>query len=492
MSDMEPVAAASDASAQAELRRAFEHTQRALLDVQRELGGVMARAAADPWMEYQDRRRLEDLNVRRKDLLMSWARLALSWTLRGGEVRLEGVAADAPTPPPPPPPPLLLDRGERGERGEPEIITRTRIRRVEPLRRGFEPGEAEDAAPPPRVELDMDHERLIELLRMLGEPTTPLDSVERVREELSRLSAGSATSRLDEWASYPKQVQKALVGMCVARSRHLQDEVPEDLLPMELTGDLDRLFSTMTGYSKREQPGFVFGLQRHHHPMGLTWLADARRWWADLVDFLPEPSVLSPDRALGELRRRIQAGLEEEKILAQATIALEAGISAEDPRLVTMMEPLYDALRAEAKFKHLRKAIRDTRKLDEKSNAELANPEVELPEDWACEGMVEGRHAAVVGGPLPEAARKRLAEVFRWSQVDWVEGDHPRALENLAERARQGEVDQVVVLRRFVGDDADRVLLPVCDAGGIPVADVHSGFGITAVRQAREQAFARH
>lgn len=492
MSDMDSAGTAPDASANAELRRDFDTTFRALVDVQRELGVLLARAAADPWLEHHDRHRIEDLRTRRKDLMLGWSRLALSWALRGGEVRLDGHPTGAPAAPPLPPQTVLppsygrhevMSRHDAMNRGEPEIITRTRIRRPDGLR------ETEvNEAPVERVPLDMDHERLIELLRMLGEPTTPLDSHERVREELAHLSTGTAMPRLDEWATFPKQVQKALVGMTVARSRHLQDETPTEWLPTELTGDLDRLFSTMTGYSKREQPGFVFGLQRHHHPMGLTWLADARRWWADLVDFLPEPSVLSPDRALSELRRRVQSGGDEESVLAQVTITLEAGISAEDPRLVTIMDSYYEALRKEAKFKHLRKAIRDFRKEDEKSLEELQNPELELPEDWAFEGMVEGRHAAVVGGPIAEDARKRLGEVFRWAQVDWVDGDHPRALENLAERARLGEVDQVIVLRRFVGNDADRILVPVCQQARIPVADVPTGFGMTAVRKALETA----
>jgi len=460
-----------------DLKQDFAKTGEALLEIQRELAGLMARGAVDPWVELKDQARVEELRRRRRELLLAWARQALSWRLRGGEVRLEGAASQPERPRQP---------------AELEVITRTRIRRPEPTRRIYEPGaeESEEPLESHRVELEFDHERLIELLRMLGEPTVPLDSVERVREELSRLSTGTATARQDEWASHPKPIQRALVGMVVARSRHLQDEVDEELLPMELTGDLDRLFSTMTAYSKREQPGFVFGLQRHHHPMGLTWLADARRWWADLVDFLPEPSVLSPERALGELRRRIQAGLDEEKVLEHAGVCLEAGISAEDPRMVTMMDPYYDALRKEARFKHLRKSIRDTRKLDEKSNAELANPDSGLPEDWPYEGMVEGRRVAVVGGPLPEEARKRMVEIFKWASVDWVTGDHPRALEDVAEQARDGVIDQVVVLRRFVGNDAERVLIPVCDTAGVPIAEVDEGYGTKAIWQALEDALA--
>ncbi|NOY27832.1 MAG: hypothetical protein GXP62_18365 [Oligoflexia bacterium] len=482
MADMDSTVAAPTPVVETGLQRDFTKTGAALAALQAELSVMLSRGAEDPWEEHQDRHRIDELRRRRKELLIAWASQALTWRLRGGTVELTGDATEPDRPPRPTPPAPLGSSSS-----QPEIYTRPRLRRPDAARSSYddEPSPARGR----RVQLDMDHDRLIELLRMLGEPTTPLDSVERVRDELSGLTAGTSNARLDEWCAYPTQVQKALVGITVARARHLQDEVDHELLPLELTGDLDRLFSTMTGYSKREQPGFVFGLQRHHHPMGLTWLADARRWWADLVDFLPEPSVLSPERALGELRRRIQAGLGEEQILAQLTVALDAGVEAEDPRLVTMMDSAYEALRQEARFKHLRKAIRDARDQDEASAAELANPDAVLPEDWPYEGLVEGRTTAVVGGPVPEEARKRLAEVFKWAEVEWVDGAHPRALEDLAERARDGEVDHVVVLRRFVGEDADRVLIPICDDNAVPVADVASGYGVKAIRGALETAF---
>lgn len=468
----------------ADLERAFEDTRAALLDVNHRLSALLSRAASDPWWEHLDQARTAELVRKRDELLMTWGRQALSWTVRGGSVKLEGQPTH----------PAVPDVGPEPE-GEqedgPVVISRTR-----PARRVFDP--SEEAAPEvvtvrtratrAEVARDLDHARLTELLRMLGEPTTPLDSVERIRDELSRLGAGTTNARLEEWAAFPKSVQKALVGMCVARARHLQDEVADGLIPLELTGDLDRIFSTMTGYSKREQPGFVFGLQRHHHPMGVTWLADARRWWTDLIDFLPEPSVLSPERALAELRRRIAAGLDAEEVLAQASATLDAGMDASDPRLVTAMGPYTDALKAEARYKHLRKAIRDAQVSDEEAEVELADPNTALPQDWAGEGGVEGRAVAVVGGPVPEAARKRLGELFAWASAEWIDGDHPRALEDLAEKVRDEVYDAVIVLRRFVGVDADRVLIPVCDEEGVLVADVDRSYGFTAIREAIEIA----
>ncbi len=72
----------------------------------------------------------------------------------------------------------------------------------------------------------------------------------------------------------------------------------------------------MTAFSKREQPGFVFGLQRHHHSVGETWAADAFRWWDGLTARLPDPSVLDPDRALHALRDAMAEGGSDDEIVS--------------------------------------------------------------------------------------------------------------------------------------------------------------------------------
>ncbi|MCB9777057.1 MAG: hypothetical protein H6742_00670 [Alphaproteobacteria bacterium] len=473
----------------ADIARAFLDTGDALFKVQSQLGALEARGAADPWQQQQDRVHLEELARRRDALLDAWARQALSWRMRGGEVRLVGNADDRVSPGEAPTHLPTLAAAAPAGLDEPAVVTR----RVVAGRRVFEPGATETttvvtATARPAPPRDVDHARLTELIRMLGEPTTPLDSIERTREELMRLTEGTSTGRLDEWARFPKPIQKAMVGMVVARARHLQDEVAEDLMPVQLSGDLDRLFSAMTGYSKREQPGFVFGLQRHHHPMGVTWLADARRWWADLIDHLPEPAVLSPTRALGELRRRIEAGADEADVLEQAETVLDANMDPGDGRLVTLLTPYLDALGKKARFKHLRNAIRDTLEQDAQDEAELSADDAELPQDWPPEGLVEGRRVAVVGGPLTDETKKAMGSIFRWADAQFVDGENPRVLEDLAESARDGDLDLVIVLRRFVGDDADRVLIPVCDDHDVAVADVDRGFGLAALLDALEVA----
>lgn len=472
-----------DISARAGLQREFELVTQGLLELQAEVGALLQRSAHDPLFEHRLRHRLEELQRQRKDMMITWARIALSWKLGGGSVVLAGEGE-----PSAPAESVRYDAAPRpAPRGEPEVISRTRLRR--PVMVADEGG-ATEAVAPPRVQLQFDHELLVELLRALGEPGRPIDTEAGVRDELERLVTGTSASRIDGWSRMPKAIQQALIGLVVARARHVQDEVEPDLVPTEMTGELDRVFSSMTSFSKREQPGFVFGLQRHHHPRGLTWLADARRWWADLADFLPDPGLLNPDRALAELRRlAARSDVDEETLLAQCGKVLDAGMDPEDPRLVTAMIPHYEALRKEARFKHLRKSIRDLRKFDEQSDAEIESG-AELPEDWPLEGMVEGRIAIVVGQPS-EAVRRHLQDCFRWARAEWISGDAGREMEDVVERARKGQIDQVVVLRRFAGLDADRLLLPVCALARVPVADVRAGYGVTAVRQALERALDR-
>lgn len=486
MSGFEQSGPSSDASGQAGLQREFELATSNLLELQAEVGSLLQRSVTDPLFEHRFRHRLEELQRQRKDMMITWARIALTWKMWGGNVRLEGAIAE---PAAPAPSPAQASFPSSSFRGEPEIISRSRIRRVEPRASLIDEGPVSEPSAPIRPALEYDHDALLEILRILGEPGRPIDHTEGVRDELTRLCSGTSAFRIDAWARMPKAIQQALVGIVVSRARHVQDEVDPDHIPSEMTGDLDRVFSTMTSFSKREQPGFVFGLQRHHHPRGLTWLADARRWWADLADFLPDPGLLNPDRALAELRRvaaTTPVDDENEALLAIAGKAIDAGLDPEDPRLVTAMIPHYDALRKEARFKHLRKAIRDLRKLDEQSEAELTGG-TELPEDWAFEGLVDGRIAVIVGD-LPEEARKRLVEVFRWARADWVSGDAGRQLEEAVDRIRQGQVDHVIVVRRFAGLDADRLLLPVCELASLPVADIKGGYGVTAFRKALEVA----
>ena len=479
-----------------EIVQQFQAASAELVSIQRELSHLY-RLAADPLTEAQSAHRRAELIARRDSLLNIWARLGLSWLLKGGGVQLlepvpvaaepsraadggaeSAPAADGAEPVAAPTPAVaatvatLIDRGvDYG------------------ADRGLAPSWARPVAPPPRPQ-PIDLDRLREILKGFDPPPPVLDDETQVRDELRKLADNTTPQALGMWLDFPKDVQRALVGMAVARARHVQDEISPALHPITIDQELDRFFSGMTAFSKREQPGFVFGLRRHHHPVAERWEEDANRWWAELANRLPEPITPNPERALNALRETIEANGSDEEVVQRALEVLDAGVAAEDPRFVRAMIPHQDKLRKHTRFKRLRKAIRDLVAEDEAVEAESGSDVGPLPEDWPFRKRLSDLRAVIVGGDARETARVRIQEVFGFESLDWVSADHSKNVSDLATRIRGGTVDFVIVLRRFIGHDVDRQVLPAARAADVPWISVERGYGVTQVRAAIERYLA--
>ena len=350
-----------------ELMALFSKAQADLINAQTELSALIASAAADPWLETQQEVQRERLTTQRDEMLQHWARIALSWMLRGGKLELvppdgqgESQILSAPRPRPVTVPTVIAQRPVRP--AAPVVQT---IRRSRPDDFGRDSSPAPSSAasstwrrPSPTIS-DLDAESLRDSLDVLTEPQA-LQTLDDVRQELEHLLQATTPQALMDWSSFPKTAQRSLVGLVVARARHVQDEVSPTIFPPDLSHDLDRIFSGMTAFSKREQPGFVFGLMRHHHPVGESWLSDARKWWQDLLHQLPEDIRPDPEGALSELQEMLEEeDPDDEEIIDQALAVLEDGLDAEDPRFVKLMTPYKHLLRQHTQFKRLRKAIRE-------------------------------------------------------------------------------------------------------------------------------------
>ncbi|MEL6345811.1 MAG: hypothetical protein AAFV53_22060 [Myxococcota bacterium] len=354
-------------SSQKDLKTLFENAQADLLNAQSELSSLIANAAADPWLETQQEGQRTVLTNKRDEMLQKWARIALSWLLRGGQLQL--VPPDGQGPPQiintPRPQPVTHAPNAAPAPRRPVVNRRPPV--VQTIRRGaatradsdFTSGRAAPTSTWRRGTVnDLDAEALRDLLDALTEPDD-LNSDDDVRNELERLLNSTTPQALMDWSSFPKPVQRSLVGHIVARARHVQDELSPGSFPLDLSHDLDRIFSGMTAFSKREQPGFVFGLMRHHHPVGESWLSDARKWWQDLINQLPEDIRPDPEGALDELEQLLEEDPDdEEEIIDQALAVLEDGLDPEDERLVRLLAPHKHLLRHHTQFKKLRKAIR--------------------------------------------------------------------------------------------------------------------------------------
>lgn len=473
-----------------EIVQQFQTTSLELVTVQRELAQLF-RLAADPLIEAQTGTRRSELIARRDALLDQWARLGLAWLLQGGGVQLlEALAPEAAKAP---------QEGAESPDGAPAPEPNPNVFTAPPsvlaerpvdygaLERGFGPAWTRAVQTRPQhVDLD----KLREVLKGFDPPPTGVTEEAQVRDELRRLAEQTGPTGLSGWLDFPKDVQRALVGMAVARARHVQDEVSPALHPITIDQELDRFFSGMTAFSKREQPGFVFGLRRHHHPVAERWSEDAQRWWQELASRLPEPITPNPERALNALVETLEEGGGEEEVIQRALEVLDAGVSPDDPRFVRVMIPHQDKLRKHTRFKRLRKAIRDLMTEDEAVEAESAAEDATVPADWAFAEQVRGKHAALVGGDLREEARKRIQDTFGFASVDWITTDHARNIQNLANAIRGGTVDFVIILRRFIGHNVDRTVLPAVRAEGVPWVSVERGYGIQQIKMAIERYLA--
>lgn len=474
-----------------EIVQQFQATSTELIVVQRELAQLF-RMSADPLLESQTSGRRAELTARRDSLLDHWARIGLAWLLQGGGVQL----VDAPQPAEGT---SQAEAAEGAVAGEPTESGPTVVVVSAPpsserhmdsasFDRGLSPSWVRAVPPRPQP---VDVERLREVLKGFDPPPSNITEEAQVRDELRRLSDNTTPTAISAWLDFPKEVQRALVGMAVARARYVQDEISPALHPITIDQELDRFFSGMTAFSKREQPGFVFGLRRHHHPVAERWAEDAQRWWTELATRLPEPITPNPERALNTLQQSIDDDAGEEEVVQRALEVLDAGVAADDPRFVRMMIPHLVKLGKHTRFKRLRKALRDMMTEDETIVAESESDDSVLPSDWALREHVAGRHAAIVGGDAREDARKRIQDAFGFASLEWVTTDHGRNLQNLASSIKSGGVDFVILLRRFIGHNVDQLVLPAARSSEVPWISVERGYGVQQIKAAIERYLAQ-
>jgi len=472
----------------------FLRLQDELLQVQTDLTLHLHAASDDPRADLEEWMvAVDHLRSRRDALALRWGRAGLAFLMRGGRVSLQAPDSEVPAvtvvpepapepevvppadPPPPPAPPAAPADLSRLAQG------------------GLNPAwsRAQQTTPRAQPEPEEPTDRLADLQAVLGDTPDRIRTRSEAAEEVAALNR--ALSQLGVWSSAPKEAQQALVGHLVARARQLQDDA-EHLL--EDTADraiLDRVFSVMSAFSKREQPGFVFGLMRSHTPTHGSWGNDARLWGSRLGHAMHSHGHLNPERTLDTLRELHDATepVDAAVFLDAVTEALDAGVAVDDPRLVRVTAARMDDLKTRARFKRLRKAIRqaeqDSQQDDAEFEAEVAAGHAEPPRGWPLLDMVRGRRAVLIGGDRREEARVRIQAAFELESLDWVSTDHSRHFQSVANRVASGGCDLVILLRRFIGHDVDRIIIPACRAAGVPWVSVERGYGVAQIRASMDR-----
>ena len=237
------------------------------------------------------------------------------------------------------------------------------------------------------------------------------------------------------------------------------------------------------------------GLSRTHRPRRGTWEADADSFFERLYEMMPTPTEDPPNlqRKLEEVSGLVKELTEAPEEVRSAVAAqlrrevsalLGSGTSARHPRLVHIVAPAAEHFDS-PDFRVLRRAIRDDQDAAGDDEPEGESP---LPPDWAWWTRTRGKRAVMVGGSPRELNRARLEKTFGFAELDWMPAEFRRnSLQTVRDGVRNGGVDIVILLRSFVGHDADQVILPACREHDVGWVSVEQGYGVVRVKQGIER-----
>ncbi len=342
------------------------------------------------------------------------------------------------------------------------------------VRQGMGPSWTGDPEPRPRSELQA-------LARALGEPRL-VDTDTEAREQVHRIV--EAVARMEDWRGFPRDDQRAMLGLVSSLARLLQDESPVDLGAAE-SDALARTFSQMTSWSKTHQPGYVPGLSRSNPPNRGSWLEDAVAWRGAILGYVPSrPPRMTVDEAIERVTVALDDGIADDELLSKLVQdAIDVGASQSEPRLIELLAPHAERLHPAPGLKTLKGHLRDANRDEDEDEDESAGV---LPEDWPLWSVTSGKRAVILGGDRRPLAAERIRDAFRFADVVWEEADVRRGL-TVADRVRGGTVDVVIALRRFLPHLHQDVIRPVCKEVGVPFCLVDTGYGVSQVRLAIER-----
>jgi len=338
-----------------------------------------------------------------------------------------------------------------------------------------------------------------------SDPGVPADDVgpEALADEMEWIE--DQCNLLNRWKRSTAPLQHAVLSWLTARARWAQ----ELLGPGEDADRVARAYPKLSAFSKRERPGFVYGLRRDHAPQGETWRDDAGSWRTQVKTLLEkepdhappdEGSESNPERALARLEEILDADPEPETVIRAVSAALDAHVRSDDPRLLRLVEDHDEALASDPRFKRLRRALRsfaegdaDATMISEPLDHSLFGDSTLAPEEAArLDGIAKHLKILLVGGEPREQHRQRLESATGVERLEWApatRGGGTGKLQSTAESIRQGSWDAVILLPRFCGHDVDAVLVPACKSSETPWLHVRGGYGVGPIREAvREMA----
>ncbi|MSQ82574.1 MAG: hypothetical protein EXR77_06605 [Myxococcales bacterium] len=337
-------------------------------------------------------------------------------------------------------------------------------------------------APPPVFSLPLAQSVRAEL----GEIPAALDTDEAVRTELKLLVRCTRPERQETWRSLPADVQVPVIAHLAARARCLQEPPALPILTLlDVDRQIENLFNALSRYTKEEAPGFVYGLARSHGSRSDSWLKDAQDHLTllnELIAVRAEPTKPNPEREIAKLEALLAEDGGDDPIIEHLDAVIAAGVARTDPRLVRICRPKLELLGKHARFKPLRKAIKEGDEIEEAPDRQTGPAA-----DWAHWSAVRGKRAALIGGDPREDARARIEHCFEFAGLSWEGIDQVRQVDALANQIRAGGVEFVIVLQSYINHAVCGKIVDACRGAKVPFASVERGYGVERIRLAIEQ-----
>jgi hypothetical protein len=158
---------------------------------------------------------------------------------------------------------------------------------------GWVPGEVTKEAQPPSEEeqeaAHVRHQLIADLIEDLQAPVGRGETLAEATAAVQALEAAGDPIRIERIRHlYPSDQQRWLT-MLTAWSRSLQERGD---LPDSLVSRIRRVFHEVAVFSREARPGHINGLALSHEPEFGSWLDDAQKAWATIVEASRPPALL--------------------------------------------------------------------------------------------------------------------------------------------------------------------------------------------------------
>lgn len=335
-----------------------------------------------------------------------------------------------------------------------------------------------------------------EIKESLGTPPGEDAGYPDLVAEASLLKRVTQVEKLDRWGGLPDRVQVCMASYVAARTRRLQSGACANLAG-EVLGEYDArgIFARLNKHLEKYQPGFVYGLARHHTPNGDSWMADAQDYGHQLDELAydyygegaePDEGKQNPERALRDIEEFIDSDPEAEEVRQFVGERLaDSGLSADDPRLVRLARPYRGHFEGN-EFARLRRAFEEP----EEATSGGESPMPRIPENWPWRQKLRDSSVLMVGADCRPEAEQRVETALDPENFNWVNVQRKKGLrqvESWAKKIEQDSVDIVILLTEFVSHSvSDMVVEAVKNSTGADLVFVNRGYGIEQIRRGIE------